>query len=358
MKAIEKKENLFRYENLFLLESGAHLPGFELHYTTYGNLNEGGDNVVWVCHALTGSSDFTSWWGELFSDESTLNPHDHMIIGVNLLGGCYGSTGPLSVDPTSGAPFLHQFPRLTNRDAVRAFDLLRRHLNINTIKVLIGGSLGGQQVLEWSIMEPNVFKNIVLMACNAAHSPWGIAFNEAQRMAIESDPSWRSDQPDAGKEGLKTARAIGMISYRHYFTFLDTQTEDHDEVGDHFKASSYQRYQGEKLVRRFNAYTYYLFTKMMDNHHIGRGRKGIKEALKTIRANALVVGIDTDILFPVQEQRLLAEHIPNASLEIISSRYGHDGFLVEFDAMDKVIGKFLRQTGDQVFNIKKAGNQD
>ncbi len=337
---MEKHDHTFHYAKQFPLEAGGSLAGFQLKYTTLGKLNHDRSNIVWVCHALTGSSDFTDWWGELFREGSVFDPREYFIICANMLGGCYGSTGPLSVDPETGKPFYHDFPLLTNRDIVRAFDLLRQELRIDQIHTLTGGSLGGQQVIEWAVEKPEVFRYIVPMACNAFHSPWGIAFNEAQRMAIEADQSWKEDDIRAGSEGLKAARAIGMISYRYYETFQQTQSEKTDAKLDEFRASTYQRYQGQKLVNRFNAFTYWRLTKMMDSHNVGRDRISVKEALSQISAKTLVVGIDTDILFPVSEQKFLAENISGAQYVELNSLYGHDGFLVEFDQLDRVLKQF------------------
>lgn len=343
-----KTDHTFHFNNAFELESGEQLSSFQLRFATVGTLNEERTNVVWVCHALTGSADFTDWWGGLFSADGPFDPSRYFIICANMLGGCYGSTGPLSNDPTTGQTFYHDFPTLTNRDVVRAFDLLRLELRIPKIHTIIGGSLGGQQVLEWAIQQPDVFENIIPIACNGRHSPWGIAFNEAQRLAIEADPTWKENDPRAGRVGLKAARAIGMISYRHYDTFAQTQAEKSDDTVDDFRAATYQRYQGEKLANRFNAFTYWLLSKMMDSHNVGRNRGGVEAALKTIKAKALVIGIETDVLFPLQEQKYLADHIPNATLEVIQSVYGHDGFLVEFDQMKKIIKHFLNKTLSKV----------
>lgn len=340
---MEKHDHTFHYNHPFDLESGPTLPGFQLKYTTLGKLNHERSNIVWVCHALTGSSDFTDWWGDLFREGSAFDPKDHFIICANILGGCYGSTGPLSINPDNGKPFYHTFPLLTNRDVVRAFDLLRQELKIEKIHTLLGGSLGGQQVVEWAVQRPDVFDHIIPMACNAFHSPWGIAFNEAQRLAIEADPTWKESDVRAGSEGLKAARAIGMISYRYYETFNQTQVEKGNDKLDEFRAATYQRYQGQKLVNRFNAFTYWTLSKIMDNHNVGRNRVGVKEALHTIKAKTLVVAIDTDILFPVSEQKFLAENIPHAQYAELVSLYGHDGFLVEFEQLDTIIKQFYQQ---------------
>lgn len=340
---MEKHDHTFHYKQKLPLEAGGLLPGFQLRYTTLGTLNAERSNVIWICHALTGSPDFTDWWSGLFSEGRFFDPSRYFIICANVLGGCYGSTGPLSLDPDSGKSYFHKFPLLTNRDVVRAFDLLREELGIEQIHTLIGGSLGGQQVLEWAIQKPEVFQHIIPIATNALHSPWGVAFNETQRMAIEADNTWLQDDQRAGLDGLKAARAIGMLSYRYYETYTETQGEKNSEKLDDYRASTYQRYQGQKLSNRFNAFSYWGLSKMMDNHHVGRNRESVSAALKSIKAHTLVVGIDTDILFPLKEQRLLAEAIPNARLVVMSSLYGHDGFLVEFEQLSEHIRKFFQE---------------
>ncbi len=343
-----KTDHTFHFNNVFELESGEKLSSFQLKFTTIGNLNEERTNAVWVCHALTGSSDFTDWWGGLFAPDGPFDPAKYFIICANLLGGCYGSTGPLSNNPETNRAYYHDFPAITNRDVVRAFDLLRLELKILKIHTIIGGSLGGQQVLEWAIHQPQIFEHVIPIACNAFHSPWGIAFNEAQRLAIEADPTWKENDARAGMEGLKAARAIGMISYRHYNTYGETQSEKTSDKTDNFRAATYQRYQGEKLANRFNAFTYWLLSKMMDSHHVGRHRQSVEGALRQIQAKTLVIGIESDILFPLSEQKYLAENIPNATLEVITSIYGHDGFLVEFEQLKKIIALYLNKTFSKV----------
>jgi homoserine O-acetyltransferase len=353
---MEKTDHTFHYNQPFELESGKTLPGFQLRYTTLGKLNATRSNIIWVCHALTGSSDVTSWWSTLFTDDSPFNPEDHLIICANMLGGCYGSTGPLSINPETGKPFYHSFPALTNRDVVKAFDRLREHLGFDKVHTLIGASLGGQQALEWVIEKPGVFDHIIPIATNAFHSPWGIAFNEAQRLAIEADATWKDDDERAGLNGLKAARAIGMLSYRHYTGFAQSQSEKTNHTLEDFRAATYQRYQGEKLAKRFNAFTYWLLSRMMDSHHVGRGKESVEEVLRSIQAKALIISIDSDILFPPEEQEFLARHIPGAELKTISSAYGHDGFLVEYETFKQIIKEFYNQPDIKIINhlIKKV----
>lgn len=343
-----KNDHIFHYDQEFRLEAGGVLAGFQLKYTTLGQLNDDRSNVVWVIHALTGNSDVTSWWPGLFESGGAFDPKFHFVICVNALGGCYGSTGPLSLNPHTRKPYFHDFPLLTNRDIVRALDLLRLSLKLERINTVIGSSLGGQQALEWSIAEPKVFDHSILIATNASHSPWGIAFNEAQRLAIEADVTWKDKDARAGTEGLKAARAIAMLSYRSPEGFEVRQREKTASKLDDFRAASYQRYQGQKLAARFNAFTYWTLSKAMDSHNVARSNENRETALQKVKSKTLVVGIETDLLFPVSEQEFLAANISNARLEIIHSLYGHDGFLVEFDQLNEILKKFYQHKQSKV----------
>ena len=333
---------IFKYPNPFKLESGKILRELEIGFHTYGKLNKERDNVVWVCHALTANSDVFDWWKGLFGSKNYFNPDEHFIVCANILGSPYGTTSPLSENPVTGLPYYLSFPQIGVRDIVKAHQLLAEHLEIKDIKIVLGGSLGGQQALEWSIMEPNRIKNLIAIATNARHSPWGIAFNESQRLAIASDRSFYGNKPDGGVKGLKAARSIALLSYRGYKTYSITQQEDNDKKVDGFKASSYQNYQGEKLVNRYNAYSYWYLTKVMDSHNVGRGRHGVEKALSLIKAKTLVIGIKSDLLFPLEEQQYLFRHIPTAAFAELDSFYGHDGFLIETEALTNIITSFFK----------------
>ncbi len=319
----------FTFDGVFELECGKSLPGPEISYCTYGSLNKAGDNAVFVCHALTANADVADWWKGMAGDGLVFDTRKYFVVCANLLGSCYGTTGPASVNPHTGMPYGKDFPLITVRDLVKAHQLLAGELGIKSIHLLCGGSLGGQQAMEWAIMQPQFIKNLFVIATNARHSAWGIAFNEAQRMALA-----------AGENGLEAARAIAMLSYRNYTIYENTQTDTEDKL-DNFRAASYMQYQGLKLKKRFNADSYYTLSKAMDSHHVGRGRGSMHSALAMIQAKTLVVGISTDILFPNSEQQFLAESIPGAVLEIISSGYGHDGFLIETKTISELLRKHL-----------------
>ena len=323
------------------LESGESLQRLTIAYTTYGTLNESKDNVVWVCHALTGNADPLDWWPGLAGNGESIDPERHFIVCANMLGSCYGSTGPLHYRPDTNKQFGLDFPLITTRDMARLHELLAEHLGIQQIYLGIGGSMGGQQLQEWAVLAPDRFKHLCLLATNARHSPWGVALHEAQPMAMQADETLGTDHPEAGRRGLEAARAIAMLSYRHYQTYDQSQGETDPDKLEDYRASSYQRYQGKKLWDRFDPASYWVLSKAMDSHNLGRGRESLEQALGSIRAYTLVIGIDSDILFPVAEQSEIAEHIPRSRFEIITSDFGHDGFLTETKTIRLLLDDFL-----------------
>jgi homoserine O-acetyltransferase/O-succinyltransferase len=331
----------FKYSKRFQLENGQSIPQLEIAYQTFGTLNKNRDNVVWVCHALTANDNVFEWWPGLFGENDLYNPKDYFIVCANNLGSCYGTTGPLSINSETKEPWYNYFPQITIKDIAASFELLRNHLNIDKIYTLIGGSQGGQIAQEWTLQNKSLVENLILIATNAQHSPWGIAFNESQRLAIKADRTYYSNTIDAAKKGLAAARSIALLSYRGYATFNETQNDDNFNKTSNYAAASYQRYQGEKLVNRFNAYSYVRLLDAMDSHNVARNRtETIEQVLKQMSANVLVVGVESDILFPVSEQKFLAANIPNATYVEIDSRFGHDGFLIETEKLTKVISKF------------------
>ena len=324
------------------LECGTTLPKVDIAYSTFGKMNDSKSNVVWICHAFSANSDPTEWWPGMVGKGLFLDPDKYFIVCANMLGSCYGTTGPLSENPETGNKYYKDFPVVTVRDMVQTLTILRKHLGIEKIFFACGFSMGGQQLLEFVIQEPDVFENILLGATNIQHSPWGIAFNESQRMAIEADSTFGEPKDDAGINGMKAARSIGLISYRNYKAYNQTQKEpDNDKLED-FRACSYQRYQGEKLAKRFNAYSYHILSKAMDNHNITRKRGDAKDVLSAIKCNVLVLGITSDYLYPLEEEQLLASLIPHSMFVEINSEYGHDGFLIENEQMSKILSAFLK----------------
>lgn len=323
--------NFYQYDGVFGLESGAELNGLQIAYSLYGNPNA--DKTIWVCHALSGNSEVLDWWSGLFGEERFFQPSDYRIICANVLGGCYGTTGPSTAEnPLS-------FPLITIKDMVKAHELLADQLGVGKIDLLIGASLGGQQALEWAITQPTRMEQLILIATNAVHSSMGRALNEAQRLAIEADLTF--GLKGGGEFGLKAARAIAMLSYRSYEDFQLKQ-QDSPFTPEGYKGASYVRYQGEKFTQRFSAASYHTLTRAMDSHDILRGRRGSRaEVVAAVRARTLVVGIDSDALFPLDEQVFLANHIPNGELGLIHSAHGHDAFLIDYDQLESLIADFL-----------------
>jgi homoserine O-acetyltransferase len=325
-----------------LLESGEVLPNFDLAYTTYGQINEKESNVIWVIHALTGDSNAAEWWNGLIGQNKFFDPTDHFVICANLLGSCYGSTNPFSENPTTKTPYFYDFPQVTTRDLAASLEKLRIHLGIKKIQTLIGGSLGGQIALEWSVTLGQKLENAVILASTAKTSPWVIGFNETQRMAIESDCSWGECHEQAGAKGLETARAIAMLTYRHPADLQRKQSEKEEKL-DGFRAASYLRYQGQKLAKRFNALSYWTLSKAMDSHDLGRGRGSLESVLASIEAKVLTIGVDSDLLFLPGEAQLISQKVKRGTYKEIHSTAGHDAFLIEFEQLTYFLKSFYLQ---------------
>ncbi len=329
----------FHSSTPLLLESGEVLGQYSLAYTTYGQLNADHSNVVWVVHALTGDAQVADWWSGLVGENALYNFSSHFIICANLLGSSYGSTNALSENPLTGSPYFYDFPVLSTRDLAQSLESLRQHLKIEKIHTLIGGSLGGQVALEWAYTLEKKLKHAIIIASTAKTSPWVIGFNEAQRMAIATDITWGQVHQDAGKKGLEAARAIAMLSYRNPLD-INTKQKESTEKLDGFLAASYLRYQGSKLAKRFQAFSYWTLTKAMDSHDIGRGRGGVEDALKEIQAQVLAVGVNSDLLFLAEEARYLSLTVSFGTYGEIVSSAGHDAFLIEFSQLSRLIENF------------------
>ena len=325
------------------LELGEILPEVVIAYDTFGTLSETKDNVIWVCHALTANSDVKDWWPNTVEEGRFLDPNKYFIVCANFLGSHYGTTSPLSINPTTGEKWYYDFPRITVRDMVTCHRLLAKHLGIDRVKLLIGSSIGGFQCMEWAVTEPDFMENLALIATTTNTEPWAAAFNESQRMAIRADGTWGQLRDDAGLDGMAVARSIALISYRGAPAYNTTQ-QDRDNPTDaafERRAHTYQQHQGEKLRRRFNAFSYYRMTEAVDSHNIGRGRGSVANALQQIKARTLVVAISSDILFPVEAHILMRQYILDVEYHLIESSFGHDGFLVEHEKLNNIITNFM-----------------
>ncbi|HET8723928.1 MAG TPA: homoserine O-acetyltransferase [Anaeromyxobacteraceae bacterium] len=326
----------------WVLESGARLARLQVAYRTWGRLSPSGDNAVVVCHAFTGSADADRWWTRMFGPGRALDPERDFIVCSNILGSCYGTTGPASTDPDTGRPYLMSFPAITVRDMVRVQGELARALGVRRVRAVVGGSLGGMQVLEWALLFPELVQSIVPIACPARHSAWAIGLSEAQRQAIAADPRWSGghyDPADPPAAGLAAARMMAMCTYRGWESFEERYGR-RPQSADVFAMESYLRYQGQQLVGRFDAATYFALTRAMDTHDVARGRGDYEDVLRTIRQPALVVTIDTDVLYVPEEQRAMARHMPAARLERLPSPHGHDAFLIHVDELSATVAGF------------------
>ncbi len=340
------------------LESGESLKQVTVAYETYGHLNPSKDNAILICHALTGSAHaaglhdretIPGWWDPLIGPGKSIDTHKYYVICANVLGGCYGTTGPISINPDTGRQYRLSFPRYTIRDMVTLQARLLERLGVTALKSVIGGSMGGMQVLEWAAMYPEMVSSIVPIATGARHSAWAIGLNEVARRAITSDPNWQQgDYPphQQPESGLGLARAIAMLSYRS-FDSLEAKfgrqrvTEARAMTDVSFEIESYLSYQGVKLVERFDANTYLYITKAMDDYDLAEGRGRLRDVLNAMTMPALVMGISSDVLYPEVEQKELVEQLPNASYHRINSPHGHDAFLIEFPQLAAQLRRFL-----------------
>ena len=318
------------------LEAGGTLP--QAHIVFHTSPARAG-KVIWICHALTANSDPEDWWPEMVGPGKAIDTEKNRVVCVNMLGSAYGSESPAQENPATGKPWLLDFPKVTIRDTVNAFIEVRKYLGIEKIDLLIGASNGGFHAIEWAIMEPERFVRCAFLCTAPRISPFLGATVEAQRMALEADPTFREARDLRGGEaGLKCARAQALISYRSFRGYGLTQAEQDEDCLFAGRVASYERYQGEKLVRRhFDAYSYYALCYGLDSHNAGRGRGGVQKALQRIKAAVTVVAVDTDLIFPPEESREWTAWIPGARFLEISSNYGHDGFLLEIPKLTAIL---------------------
>jgi homoserine O-acetyltransferase len=325
-------------------ESGHTFSSVDIAWKSWGTINEKRDNVILICHALTGHASADEWFGGLFDQDGILDPEEHFILCVNVPGSCYGSTGPTSINPNTGAPWQADFPPITIRDIVTFHQLLFDEWNIQGIELVLGGSMGGMIALEFALMDDRV-RSAALFVMGKAHSPWAIGISEAQRMAIRADQKWKHgyyDTQDPPTKGIEAARAMAMITYRtpqNYEEKFSRRVHPDKQI---YQVESYLQYQGKKLADRFDANTYIILSQAMDSHDVSRDRGTFKEVLGNLKIPVLVVGFDSDQLYPIHEQRELGDLLPNSTLAELSSPYGHDAFLIEFKQLNAQLKPFFR----------------
>ncbi|REL38106.1 homoserine O-acetyltransferase [Rhodohalobacter sp. SW132] len=326
----------------FVTESGNRFENAPIAYKTWGTLNDARDNVILICHALTGHAAADEWFPGLIGNQKLCNPENQFIICINVPGSCYGSLGPWSKDPKTGEPYRSKFPNLTIRDMVRFQQLLLDQLGILGIELVVGGSMGGMQALEFSIMDRRI-RSACLIAMGMAHRPWAIGISEAQRAAIKADPKWNNgdyEYGDGPNQGIAAARMMAMITYRTPKNYDEKFGRKLQDETDTFQVESYLQYQGKKLAGRFDANTYITLTKAMDSHDISRGRGTFEQVLNRVEIPVQVIGVTSDHLYPLDEQEELVKRLPNGRLHVIESDYGHDAFLIEFEQLHNIIKPF------------------
>ncbi len=323
-----------------IVESGAVLPRVTVAYQTWGTLAPGGDNAVLVCHALTGSADVSDWWGALIGPEGALDPSRDFVVCSNVLGSCYGTTGPGAPEWDAVFGAHPEAPAVTVRDVVHVQRQLLDALGVRRLRLVIGGSMGGMQALEWALLYPDLVETIAVLAAPAVHAPWAVALAETQRQAIFADAEWPHGR---AARGLATARMMGMISYRSAKAFEARFAAGRDDAAQPTVTRWLHRH-GERLVGRFDARAYVTLTHVLDSHDVGRGRGGVAAALARLEQPALVVGIDTDMLYLPDEMRALAEGLPNGELCWLTSPHGHDAFLIEQDRVLRAVREFRAAT--------------
>jgi len=329
----------------FDLECGKTLKNAEALYKTWGTLNAAGDNAAVICHALTGNADVASWWGELLGDGKPFDTSKYFVFCANVLGSCYGSTGPGSIDPGTGMRYGGDFPQVTIRDIVRMQAEVLKRLGVAGVAFVAGGSMGGMQALEWGICGYLPVRGVISCSASGRHHPWQIGISECQRQAIYADPLWRNGRypPDAPPtNGMGVARMMAMLTYRTlpaYGTKFGRALTAQQEA---FQVEQYLRYQADRFHRRgFDPAAYVSLTRSMDTHDLARGRGDYEEVLRSYTLPTLIVSISSDVLYPVTEQLELAEHMPNAQHHLIHSDEGHDGFLLEHKKVGTLVRGFV-----------------
>lgn len=329
----------------FALESGASLPELTIAYRTWGRLAPGGGNAVLVCHALTGSADLHLWWPALLGPGRAFDPQRDFVVCSNVLGSCYGTTGPLAARPGGTGRYGPGFPAVSVRDIVRAQAALLDALGVRRLQLVAGGSLGGMQALEWAALYPGRVAAVAALAVSGRHSAWCIGLSEAQRQALYADPLWQDGAYDPAAPpaaGLRAARTVAMCTYRSRAS-LEQRFGRAPATGGGFEVEAWLRRHGDRLVERFDANSYVTLTRAMDGHDLARGRGAYLETLASIAAPTLVVAIDSDVLYPPEEQAELAAGLGRGRLAWLRSPHGHDAFLIEGDQVNRLLLDFRRQ---------------
>lgn len=361
---------LFSQERPLRLASGATMPSVSVAYETYGKLNADKSNAIYICHALTGDAHAagrhsatdrkTGWWDGFIGPGKGIDTNKYFVICANVLGGCQGTTGPGSIDPTTGRRYCLSFPFLTVRDIVSVHSELVRHLGVTRLLAVVGGSLGGMQVLEWSVSFPEQLRAAVVLASAPKLAAQGIAFNAVGRRAIYADPGFCNGdyyESEGPRYGLALARMVAHITYLSEDSIelkFGRRLQDSDQFAysmqkeTEFQIESYLHYQGKRFVQRFDANSYLYLTRAMDYFDLSEGFPTLADSLKRAQARFLVASYDTDWLFPTGQSRDLVTALLQAGRHVsfveLLCPFGHDSFLIDLDPLAQLVGPFLERT--------------
>ncbi|MGQ4873466.1 MAG: homoserine O-acetyltransferase MetX [Promethearchaeia archaeon] len=368
-KILKKIPNLkyFIWDRKFKLESGDFLPRFQLAYETYGKLNESKSNVIIIFHALSGSShvyrdnsELGGWWDEMVGPDKPFDTNKYYIVCANILGSCYGSTGPASINPLTRKRYCLDFPIITIRDIVRAIKLLIDYLGIKRILCVTGGSMGGMQAIDWIIQYPDITDSVILMATAAYATTMNIAFNEVQRQAIYSDPNWNHGNYYTGyppKAGLRLARQIGHITYlseesmrEKFGRNLQYNPKLVFQFTEEFQIESYLHYKGESFTERFDANSYLYITKAIDYFDVRKNGKLFGVFSKAKNTKFLIISFTSDWLYPTSQAKEIVKALKsdgiNVSFAEIDINYGHDSFLIKCEDLKILVRNFLNKLSE------------
>lgn len=363
----------FSRENPLRLDSGIEFGPITVAFETYGKLNAAKDNVILIQHALTGDSHCarhspddpqSGWWDPLIGPGRVFDTDRYYIICANTFGGCQGTTGPASIDPDTGQPYAMNFPVFTIRDMVRLQKMLLTHLGIERVFLVVGGSMGGMQALQWAVDYPDMMDGVLAVATPGQASPQSIAYNEVARQAVMNDPNWRrgnyyfhDEGPD---QGLSIARMLGMITFQSDASmrmkfdrrFMNATKEEMFDFSTQFEVESYLHYQGQKLVKRFDANSFLYLTRALDLFDLSYGYESYEAAIDRVLAPVMIVGINSDILYPPYQQKEVVEIMERRGKDVryaeLDTIYGHDGFLIEFEKLSPIFRQFVEEVESTV----------
>ncbi|MGB9679233.1 MAG: homoserine O-acetyltransferase MetX [Thermoanaerobacteraceae bacterium] len=359
---VEEKKAILKGSPIFITEGGYEFDEINIVYETYGSLNNNKDNVILIEHALSGSAHAAGvhpgkrnrgWWDILIGPDKHIDTNKYFVICSNFIGSCYGTTGPSSIDPVTGNPYGLRFPKVNIRDMVRVQKLLLDYLGIDHIKAVVGGSMGGMQALEWAVVYPDLVDKSIVIAADYKLTPLNIAYNYIGIQSILNDPNFNNgdyyDMQNKPEIGLKNARMLGMITYKSGDLFDIRFKRSRDKKN--FAIENYLNYQGDSFIDRFDANSYLYVLWAMNEHDITKPYGSLKTALKRIKSQILMIGIDKDMIFPSKYMKDFIKKLNSqggfGKFKEISSIHGHDSFLIDFNKIGPIIADFIQEMDEK-----------